>query len=205
MHKNKVVNQMSVNTVKNLEDAPPKVGDTLVKLRQADGLSLDALSKRAGVSKSMLSQIERNQANPTVAVVWRLANALGVPISLLVDGNQAAPASIETLPSHATPSLRSRDGHCVLRILGPIELAGQFEWYELSVEPGGCLDSEAHEPASREHLTVLSGTLEVQSGSNITKIKVGETARYAADRPHYIKNVGKNAATALLVVIHNGQ
>jgi len=41
------------------------------------GLSLDDLSKRAGVSKSMLSQIERNQANPTVAVVWRLANALG--------------------------------------------------------------------------------------------------------------------------------
>ncbi|WP_395826125.1 helix-turn-helix domain-containing protein [Collimonas sp.] len=188
----------------NSEDAPPKVGDTLVRLRQADGLSLDALSKRAGVSKSMLSQIERNQANPTVAVVWRLANALGVPISLLVDGNQAAPASIETLPSHATPSLRSRDGHCVLRILGPIELAGQFEWYELSVEPGGCLDSDAHEPASREHLTVLSGTLEVQSGTNLTKIKVGETARYAADRPHYIENVGKSTATALLVVIHNG-
>lgn len=189
---------------KNVEDAPPKVGDTLVKLRQADGLSLDALSKRAGVSKSMLSQIERNQANPTVAVVWRLANALGVPISLLVDGDQPIPASIETLPSHATPSLRSRDGHCVLRILGPIDLAGQFEWYELSVEPGGCLDSDAHEPASREHLTVLSGTVEVQSGHNVTKIKMGETARYAADRPHSIKNVGKNLATALLVVVHNG-
>src|SRR5580693_8235904 len=97
---------------KMLDDAPPKVGDTLVRLRQADGLSLDALSKRAGVSKSMLSQIERNQANPTVAVVWRLANALGVPISLLVDGNQVVPASIETVASHATPSLRSRDGHC---------------------------------------------------------------------------------------------
>ena len=195
---------MNGNVEKNLEGVPPKVGDTLVKLRQADGLSLDALSKRAGVSKSMLSQIERNQANPTVAVVWRLANALGVPISLLVDGQQNALASIETLPSHATPSLRSRDGHCVLRILGPIDLAGQFEWYELSVEPGGCLDSQAHEPASREHLTVLSGVLEIQSGSSVTKVKMGETARYPVDRPHYIKNIGKHAATALLVVVHSG-
>ena len=51
---------------------PPRVGDTLAALRQARALSLDELSRLAGVSKSMLSQIERAQANPTVAVVWRL-------------------------------------------------------------------------------------------------------------------------------------
>ena len=56
---------------------PPRVGDMLAALRQARALSLDELSRLAGVSKSMLSQIERAQANPTVAVVWRLANALG--------------------------------------------------------------------------------------------------------------------------------
>ena len=48
---------------------PPKVGNTLAELRQLRALSLDELSRLAGVSKSMLSQIERNQANPTVAVV----------------------------------------------------------------------------------------------------------------------------------------
>jgi XRE family transcriptional regulator, regulator of sulfur utilization len=181
---------------------PPPIGSTLAALRGQRALSLDELSRQAGVSKSMLSQIERNQANPTVAVVWRLANALGVPLNeLLGDGKPDAPA-IATVAAHATPSLRSPDGRCELRILGPIELAGQFEWYELSVQPGGALESQPHEPGSREHLSVLSGQLEVQAGAERTRLKAGETARYAVDLPHAIRNPAKSAATALLVVLH---
>jgi len=181
---------------------PPRVGDTLAALRQQQALSLDELSRKAGVSKSMLSQIERNQANPTVAVVWRLANALGVAVGeLLGSGKPAAPA-IVTVPAHGLPSLRSPDGKCELRILGPIELAGQFEWYELHVAAGGALESQPHEPGSREHLTVLSGALEVMSGEERARLRHGETARYAADKPHAIRNTAKTAASALLVVLH---
>jgi len=182
---------------------PPKVGATLQALRQAQGLSLDELSRRAGVSKSMLSQIERNQANPTVAVVWRLANALRVELSELLGGEKASAPAIETVAAHATPSLSSPDGLCKLRILGPIDLAGQFEWYELTVAPGGALESAAHEPGSREHLSVLSGSLEVSTSGVRHKLKVGETARYAVDAPHAIRNPGKTAAVGLLVVIHS--
>ena len=181
---------------------PSRVGNTLAELRQSKALSLDELSRLAGVSKSMLSQIERNQANPTVAVVWRLANALGVPLGQLLDGERPALPAITTVAGHATPSLRSPDGKCELRILGPIELAGQFEWYELTVQPGGALESEPHEPGSREHLSVLAGTLEVQSAEATTVLKAGETARYAVDQPHAIRNLGTAPAQALLVVVH---
>ena len=182
---------------------PPRVGQTLLGLRQAQGLSLDELSRKAGVSKSMLSQIERNQANPTVAVVWRLATALGVDVGeLLRDGRPVAAApAIVTVPAHATPTLKTADGRCELRILGPIELAGQFEWYELTVQAGGALESQPHEPGSREHLSVLAGTLEVSAGAVTTRLKAGETARYAVDLPHAIRNVGKSQAQAMLVVL----
>ena len=184
---------------------PPPVGATLAALRQARALSLDELSRRAGVSKSMLSQIERAQANPTVAVVWRLANALGVTIGELLGGTaEPATPAVSVMPAHGTPSMRSPDGQCELRILGPIDLAGRFEWYELTVQPGGALASQAHEPASREHLTVLSGALEVSAGSDTVKIKHGETARYAADQPHTIRNPARTVATALLAVVHAG-
>lgn len=191
---------MSANLTESLE--PPRVGATLQALRQSQGLSLDELSRRAGVSKSMLSQIERNQANPTVAVVWRLANALRVELSELLSGERAAPPAIETVAAHSTPSLASPDGLCTLRILGPIDLAGQFEWYELSVQPGGALESSAHEPGSREHLSVLTGRLEVSAGEISRELKTGETARYAVDGPHAIRNTGTEPATALLVVLH---
>ena len=179
------------------------MGAALAALRQSRALSLDELSRLAGVSKSMLSQIERAQANPTVAVVWRLANALGVPLAELLGG--AAPAAAPAMgfvPAHGAPSLRSPDGLCELRIWGPIELAGQFEWYALTVQAGGALDSSAHEDGTREHLTVQTGTLEVSAGDETQTLNVGETARYAADRPHAIRNPGKTAASAWLVVVH---
>ncbi|TDP74815.1 helix-turn-helix domain-containing protein [Roseateles toxinivorans] len=182
---------------------PPRVGATLQAMRQGQGLSLDELSRRAGVSKSMLSQIERNQANPTVAVVWRLANALRVELSELLGGERPAAPAIETVAAHATPSMSSPDGLCQLRILGPIDLAGQFEWYELTVQPGGALESAAHEPGSREHLSVLSGSLEVSAAASVQRLKAGETARYGADGAHAIRNTGKTVATALLVVLHS--
>ena len=182
--------------------APPEVGATLAALRQRRALSLDELSRRSGVSKSMLSQIERNQANPTVAVVWRLATALGVAVGELLGGARPAAPLLATVPAHATPTLASPDGKCELRILGPIELAGQFEWYTLTVLPGGSLASQPHEPGSREHLTVLAGTLEVGAGTESSRVRHGETARYAADRPHSIRNIGKTAASAWLVVVH---
>lgn len=184
---------------------PPRVGETLAALRQARALSLDELSRQAGVSKSMLSQIERNQANPTVAVVWRLANALNVPLSEFLGGaqGQAKPdTDIATVAAHATPTLGSPDGLCELRILGPIELAGAFEWYTLTVQGGGVLASQPHEPGSREHLSVLEGTLEVEAGSSHTRLKKGETARYAADQAHAIRNPLKSPAVAMLVVLH---
>jgi mannose-6-phosphate isomerase-like protein (cupin superfamily) len=98
--------------------------------------------------------------------------------------------------------LRSPDGLCELRILGPIELAGQFEWYALSLQIGGALESQAHEPGTREHVTVISGSLEVVSGDAQQRLKNGETARYAADRPHTVRNLGKTTASAWLVVKH---
>jgi transcriptional regulator with XRE-family HTH domain len=181
---------------------PPRVGAALAGLRQSRGLSLDELSRLAGVSKSMLSQIERHQANPTVAVVWRLATALGVGVGELLGGGRPAAPLLTTVPAHATPTLASPDGKCELRILGPIELAGQFEWYALTVQPGGTLASQPHEPGSREHLSVLAGALDVQAGAETTRVRHGETARYAADAPHRIHNPGRSVAQALLVVLH---
>ena len=193
---------MATKSTKNVSAEPPRVGDRLAHLRQTKGLSLDELSRQAGVSKSMLSQIERAQANPTVAVVWRLANALGVDIgSLLGDQPRLAVPAISIVHAHGTPSLRSPDGLCDLHILGPIELAGNFEWYTLTIQAGGVLESRAHEHGTREHLTVITGTLEVSTGGEQQRIKQGETARYAVDRKHAIRNPTKSTATALLVVM----
>jgi transcriptional regulator with XRE-family HTH domain len=184
------------------QSSPPEVGATLQKMRLARGLTLDDLSRAAGVSKSMLSQIEREKANPTIAVAWRLSNALGVGIGELLSDESREVELIRVLDAHETPTLPGDHAGYVLRILGPMELAGKFEWYELTLAAGGELVSQPHDPGAVEHLTVLHGALEVEVEGSKRKVKLGGTARYQADRSHAIRNVGKTEAKALMVVIH---
>ncbi len=181
---------------------PPEVGATLQRLRLQRKLTLEDLSRTAGVSKSMLSQIEREKANPTIAVAWRLANALGVGIAELLSTEPKEIETIRILEAHETPTLPGTHAGYVLRILGPMELAGNFEWYELTLAPGGALVSNPHDPGTFEHLTLLHGAVEVEVGGDIRKLKAGATARYQADQSHAIRNNGKIEAKALMVVIH---
>jgi quercetin dioxygenase-like cupin family protein len=83
-----------------------------------------------------------------------------------------------------------------------MDLAGKYEWYELTLQPGGELASQAHDPGTTEHLTVVTGTVELEVGAETRKIKHGATARYPADQNHAIRNAGKTEAKALLVVVH---
>ena len=180
---------------------PPRIGAALASLRETRALSMDALSKRSGVSKSMLSQIERQRANPTVAVVWRLANALGVPLTQLLGSIEAGDsAAIQPVRGPSVPVMRSKDGKCELRVVSPVELAGRFEWYQLIMQPGGVLASEAHTAGTREHLTVVAGRIEVRSGNRQALGAALDTLRYPADVAHQLHNVGRSRATGLLVV-----
>ncbi|HEX8601489.1 MAG TPA: XRE family transcriptional regulator [Pseudoduganella sp.] len=185
-----------------IASAPPEVGAALQRLRLARGLTLEDLSRIAGVSKSMLSQIEREKANPTIAITWRLANALGVAIGELLADEQRPVDTIRVLDAHETPTLPGNHAGYVLRILGPMELAGKYEWYELTLAPGGELVSQAHDPGTTEHVTLLHGAIEIEVGTHKKKVKLGGTARYPADQQHALRNIGKAEAKALLVVIH---
>lgn len=179
----------------------PRVGVALAALRASRNLSMDALSRQSGVSKSMLSQIERGRANPTVAVVWRLANALGVPLAGLL-GAGAAPerGAVHKVPAPGVPVMRSVDRRCELKVLSPVELAGRMEWYQVSFRAGGVLKSKAHAAGAREHLTVIDGTVEARSGTETARAEGGETLRYPADLPHELRCIGQRTALGFLVV-----
>lgn len=179
---------------------PPNVGANVRRLRRARKMTLDELSAQSGVSKSMLSQIERDQTNPTLATVWRLCESLGVSVESFFGRDETA-TTVEKLSVHATPSIRSADGRCDLRILGPLDLGGAVEWYEVRAEPGAVLASDPHEPGTMEHLTVLEGAMAIESGGERHEVAAGETVRYRADQAHAIENIGKAAARALLVVV----
>ena len=177
-----------------------QLGKTIQRLRKAYNLSLGELSEQSGVAKSIISQIERNETNPTLATIWRLAQALDVSIDRVLGTPEDSPI-LEKVTKSDTPILVSDDGKCRLGIIGWIKTVAWLQWYDFHAEPGGVLDSEGHQRGSVESLSVLSGTLEVEVGGEKQTASAGETVRYRSDGVHTIRNVGAEPAHATMVCI----
>lgn len=180
------------------EDILNRLPARLKEARRAQGLSLEAVANLSGVSRSMVSQIERGESSPTIATLWNLTRALQVDFAGLLDG-EAPRDRVEVLRAGEAPTIDNRGEGCRIRILSPPEEAGHHELYELIFAGGGVLESRPHARGAREQLVVIEGRVSVESGAARQEIGVGDTARYAADVAHRIAAVG-GPARAFLVV-----
>lgn len=178
-------------------DIHDRLAASLREARKARGLSLDAVAKLSGVSRSMVSQIERAESSPTVATLWNLTQALQVDFAGLLEP-RAAPG-IDVVRADAAPVIAGHGQGLTIRILSPADSVGEHEVYDLRFLAGGRLASEPHAAGCREHLTVIDGNIRVRSGDEEHLLGPGDTARYRADRPHEIAAEG-GAARALLIV-----
>jgi transcriptional regulator with XRE-family HTH domain len=177
------------------------LGTRVKQLRAEHGWSLEALATASGVSRSMLSQIEREQANPTLAVTQRIARAFSMSLGDLVETPGATSSVIVIRADDRAYHYRS-DKNCRIRTLSPLNLEKDVEFYEVQLQAGGALRSAPHFAGTREFLTVESGQVRVESGGDAENLKPGDSASYRADVPHAIVNTGKSEATIFLVDIY---
>lgn len=177
-----------------------QLGKTVQRLRKAYNLSLSELAEQSGVAKSIISQIERNETNPTLATIWRLSQALDVSIERVLATSDEEPF-IDKSTRSDTPILVSDDGKMRLAIIGWIKTVEWLQWYDFQADPGGVLESEPHQRGSVECLSVLEGELEVEVGGAVETARSGDTLRYRCDKPHVIRNRSKAPAHATMVCI----
>ena len=184
------------------QSTTPHLGAAIKQRRKELGLNLTQLAELSSVSRSMLSEIERDNTNPTFTSLWNITRALGLSIdeltALCVESDDL---KIEQQTAQNTPRMLSDDEGCELRALNPIATASEFEWYELIIQPDSALVSEAHSRGTREHLSVSEGQLEVMLQGQVSTLgSEGDTLRYRADVQHSIRNAGEQVARAFLVV-----
>lgn len=177
-----------------------QLGKTIQRLRKAYSLSLSELSEQSGVAKSIISQIERNETNPTLATIWRLSQALDISIDRVLATVDEEPF-LDRSSKADTPILVSDDGKMRLAIVGWIKTVEWLQWYDVVSEPGGVLESDAHQRGSVEHLSVLDGEFEVLVGDVAQTARAGETLRYRCDRPHTVRCTGDRPGHATMVCI----
>jgi transcriptional regulator with XRE-family HTH domain len=175
------------------------LGERVSQLRQLQSMTLEQLATASGVSRSMLSQIERGKANPTLAVTQRIAQTFGISIGELVDDPNAS-ATIDVVRGDDPGTLFRADRECELRTLSPLQLEKNIEFYAITLQPGASLASAAHFEGTREMLTVASGDARVRAGTTEIMLRAGDTAHYRADIPHEISGLGNDPLSAFLVV-----
>lgn len=170
----------------------------LKEARKERGLSLDAVANLSGVSRSMVSQIERGESSPTISTLWNLTQALNVDFAGLMD-ERVSGDRVETLRAANVPTIGNIGSGCRIAILSPAEDAGAYEVYDIAFDTGGSLSSEPHARGVTEQVTVLEGAIRVTSGGASSHLSEGDTARYAADVPHEITALEATARVFLIV------
>lgn len=181
------------------DDKSADLGKTIQRLRKAYNLSLGELSEQSGVAKSIISQIERNETNPTLSTVVKLSRALDTTVDEVLRGETQS-LFVEHQQKSAVPILESQDGLCRLAIAGPLNLLDYFQWYDFHAKPKGVLESSPHPTGTIEHLYVVTGELEVTTGGETRVARTGEALRYRADVPHKIVNIGDTPAHAVMML-----
>jgi transcriptional regulator with XRE-family HTH domain len=177
------------------------LGRRVKKLRGGRGWSLEELASASGVSRSMLSEIERERANPTLSVTYRIAFAFGMSLRDLIESADFA-SNIQIIRADDRAQVFRSDKHCQIRTLSPLNLEKDVELYELRLPVGGALRSQPHVDGTREFLTVEVGSVELECGSSRAVLGKGDSTTYRADVAHAIVNSSKREAVLFLVVIY---
>ena len=182
----------------NVDDILNALPQRLKDARKAQGLSLDAIANISGVSRSMVSQIERGESSPTIATLWNLTRALNVDFAGLMEHGDKGDR-VDVLRANEVPTIDNMGDGCRIAILSPPEDAGGHEVYDITMQKGGALNSQPHARGTMEHLTVLEGSARVTSGSASRDVSSGDTARYAADVAHEIAALNGPCRVFLIV------
>jgi transcriptional regulator with XRE-family HTH domain len=176
------------------------VGARVRSLREAMDFSLRDLAERSGVSAPMLSQVERGDTSPTLAVAQKIAAGLDLTLSQLLRLDEDRHVVVVRAGDRRS---RKRRGHKVEELTPP--LPGQRA--DVSVHTlapgaatGGPDDPPMHEPGSRETAIVENGAVELFIDGQRHELREGDSVTFDADLPHHFENNGSDEARLIAVV-----
>ncbi|MBU8819659.1 helix-turn-helix domain-containing protein [Mycolicibacterium goodii] len=180
------------------------LGRQLRAERQQRALSLEALAERSGVSRSMLSAIERGSKVPTVLVLDRIASALGVSVSRLLEEQRQG--RVIELRRDEQPQVIDESGWR-RSILSPVLPGVDLELGRIEFEPYADAGNFApHQRGWAHYVAVEEGTLEITlNGADAHLLNPRDAVYYEADVVHAFRNAGATRVVAyILMIAYNG-
>ena len=184
-----------------LPDTQSRLAARLRRLRADRGLTLDALAERAGVSRAMISLIERGESSPTAAVLDRLAAGLGVSIASLF-AEEARPDASPVSRRADQTSWRDPGSGYVRRNLSPASFPSPIELVEVRLPAGArvAYDTAARAVGISQQIWVLEGSVEVTVGGTTHRLSAGDCLAMRVDRPTAFRNPARRPVHYLVAL-----
>jgi transcriptional regulator with XRE-family HTH domain len=179
-----------------------RIAQRVRELRAARSFTLEALATRSGVSRSMISMIERGSASPTAVVLEKLASGLGVSMASLFGGaSESAPAEPLARRDAQTQWRDPQSGY-TRRSLSPANWPSPIQLVEVDFPPGARV---AYETGSREHVFhqqvwLLEGRLNVELGDQLHALEAGDCLAMRLDQPLIFSNPASQPARYLVAI-----
>lgn len=169
-------------------------------LRASRGLALEELAALCGVSRSMISLIERGESSPTAVVLERLAAGLGVPLASLFDPADARPEPLSRLTDQV--SWRDPESGYVRRNVSPGGFASPIQIVEVSFPAGArvAYETGARTPRLHQQVWVFEGSIDVTLGDERHRLSVGDCLAMVLDRPIAYHNPTRKRARYAVVI-----
>ena len=180
-----------------MESMNSTVAANLRRIRAERQLSLDRLAELTGVSKSMLGQIERGEASPTITTVWKIANGLKVSFSAFLE--QDGPVNQLVDGAELTSLIEDSGKYTVLPFFC-VDHQRNFEIYSVNIKPGGVLEAEPHFAGTQEYIIVYSGVLTMLVDGASTVVHAGQGFRFDAAVRHGYRNDGPDDVNCCMVL-----
>lgn len=175
------------------------LGERVKELRAERKLSLRELARRAGVSATMISEIERGKKTPTITLLSAIATALVVPTSYLFEREEPI-EGISVLRRTEHIAVNIAPGYVNVVLGHPIKGSNlHFVRLELGKNAGNAVTSP-HPAGAIERAHVAQGSVELSVGDESVRLDAGDSCCFAGDRPHEYRNVGASLAKLYLVV-----
>ena len=181
-----------------IEETAAHLGTNVKALREARGLTQQQIAKAAGVPRPTWANLESGAANPTLAVLVRVAAALQVSLEELVGPPRAAVKHYRA----AELPLRKR-GKVTVRRLLPDPLPG-MDIERMELAPGAAMSGVPHLAGTREYLTCEAGQLELSASGKRFVLDPGDVVVFRGDQAHGYRNPGSTSAVAYSVVALSG-
>ena len=172
------------------------VAENIKRIRKTKKLSMERLAEQSGVSRSMLGQIERGEANPSVAILGKIAAALKVPAEVLMENDDFQ--SLQLVRELDTKPARMDGGKAVLRPSFPYDDYTRQENFFLDLYISAKYEPEPSVPGCVCYATVISGTVALTAEGEAHQLLERDGLRFAADRPYQFSNMTNSTARLLL-------